>query len=462
MHTFIDHHSTGVGKTELDLFSVPGTVISNERSWIEDIFPTHAINNSGPYEFRIPPDPNMLQICNNHLYIVLQLVDAGGEGGVNPAGPNDAPVWPAISTVNLLPQAFIENVDVYIGGNLMSSSNNLYPYRSFMEVDLNYGSDAKSTHLKSAFFYPDEAGKLEDGTGTGFRNRRTLFAGRRKVEMMIPLHVDFFEQHRYILDNTDIRIVLKRCKDPFLLICPTPPPGVDANATAAALAAHEALKRYRFNVVDLKMRLRKVQVQKGVWEGVEQALVQQPACYPIRRIEMKTQHIATGLQANATSALFTGRMPRRMVVALVDTRAYYGEASRNPFNFQHFNIRSAKLVAGGQTYPEGGYRYDWNDNIHLESYMGLMDVLGICDNNRGNQLDPARYQRGSFFIGFDLTADSDDGPNWQPIKDGTVYLHLEFATPIEPPLGVTIIIYMEHDGLITLDRNRQVTTDYTA
>jgi hypothetical protein len=64
-------------------------------------------------------------------------------------------------------------------------------------------------------------------------------------------------------------------------------------------------------------------------------------------------------------------------------------------------------------------------------------------------------------LGFDLTPDSDDGGNhWEPVKDGTLSVHLEFAEPIAQPQGIEVIIYAEYDGLITIDRNRQASTDF--
>jgi len=57
--------------------------------------------------------------------------------------------------------------------------------------------------------------------------------------------------------------------------------------------------------------------------------------------------IITPLQANETyinrDGLTYGNMPKKIVVAMLDTQAYNGQSDLNPFNFQHFNVSSIAL-----------------------------------------------------------------------------------------------------------------------
>ena len=46
--------------------------------------------------------------------------------------------------------------------------------------------------------------------------------------------------------------------------------------------------------------------------------------------------------------LFSGQLPTRIVIGLVDNRAYNGDLTRNPFNFGHFNLNEIALYLDGQ------------------------------------------------------------------------------------------------------------------
>ena len=63
-------------------------------------------------------------------------------------------------------------------------------------------------------------------------------------------------------------------------------------------------------------------------------------------------------------------------------------------------------------------------------------------------------------MAFDLSPDCDDSGHWDLIKQGTTSLQLTFAEPL-PAGGVEAIVYAEYDNLLTIDRNRQPTFDFS-
>ena len=46
--------------------------------------------------------------------------------------------------------------------------------------------------------------------------------------------------------------------------------------------------------------------------------------------------------------LFSGQLPTRVVIGLVNNQAFNGHSDINPFNFQHFNERNWTLYLDGQ------------------------------------------------------------------------------------------------------------------
>jgi len=69
--------------------------------------------------------------------------------------------------------------------------------------------------------------------------------------------------------------------------------------------------------------------------------------YPIRRVVCKTFTIPTGHLDATNEKLFTGQLPRRVVIGLVDNEAFNGAFGHNPFNL---NISIyLKLLSIGRT-----------------------------------------------------------------------------------------------------------------
>lgn len=58
--------------------------------------------------------------------------------------------------VNNFIHSLIGQLDIYLNQKLNSPPNNTYPYRSYVETLLNYGLEAKQSHLTSASLYSDK------------------------------------------------------------------------------------------------------------------------------------------------------------------------------------------------------------------------------------------------------------------------------------------------------------------
>ena len=83
-----------------------------------------------------------------------------------------------VSLVNYPIATLFSQLDVYMAGTLISSSNNTYAFRSIIETLLNYGPDAKDTQLGIGLYTKDSAGHLEEtnpvGNNTGLQQRNAF------------------------------------------------------------------------------------------------------------------------------------------------------------------------------------------------------------------------------------------------------------------------------------------------
>ena len=125
---------------------------------------------------------------------------------------------------NLWMHALFSQVEVFLNNKLVTPSSTAYPYGAYIETILNFSKDAKDSHLTSALFYKDKAGKMDvvnplaQDANTGLKQRHAYTCESKSVAMEGRIHSDLLAQDRYILGAVPIKIKLVRTRDPLCLI----------------------------------------------------------------------------------------------------------------------------------------------------------------------------------------------------------------------------------------------------
>jgi hypothetical protein len=186
--------------------------------------------------------------------------------------------------------------------------------QGYIETLLSYGSDAKSSQLTSALFYKDEAGKMDKPNpltantvdkNSGLVKRQTFAALSSEIDMIGRIYSDTFFQERYMLNEVNVRIKLIRSNDAFCLM-----------STGAT--------QFKVIVTFASLLIRKVKISPPVYLAHAKTLETGTAKYPIRRVICKTFTIPAGYLDASNVKLFFGQLPIRLIVGLVDNRAYNG------------------------------------------------------------------------------------------------------------------------------------------
>ena len=304
-------------------------------NWVE-YNPIASIADGSPIEFTVSGSgQDYLDAANTQLYVKAKITRADG---ADIAG--DAQVGP----VNLFLHSLFSDVDVSLNKTPVTSSNNTYAYRAYIETLLSYGSTAKQSQLTSQLYYKDVAGALEEinpyddnAVNAGFVARSQFTNVSRVVDMIGKIHSDLFFQDKYMLNDVGVRIRLNRNKDSFCLM------GA-ADAT------------FKVKILDCKLSVRKVKISPSVFIAHNKALEGGNAKYPIQRAVCKTYTIPTGNLDHTQENLFTEQLPTRIVVGCVDNDAFNGRFSKNPFNFKHFDSHSTERLFGRSTTLAHTYR----------------------------------------------------------------------------------------------------------
>ena len=165
-----------------------------------------------------------IDIGNTLLYTRSSILKRDGSKIVT-ASPEPAETW--VAPINYFHSTQFKNIEVYINGKLISTSDNLSAYRSYIECLLNYSKEAKDGQLSSALFYKDTGNDHDwfdtdvddiDGnqnTGLHYRFKRTKHS--RSFETIGRIHSELFLQNRMIPGGNEIRIRFTRHDPSFSL-----------------------------------------------------------------------------------------------------------------------------------------------------------------------------------------------------------------------------------------------------
>ena len=116
--------------------------------------PITSLSDGGPIEFKVSGSgKEFLDLARSHLYLKVNIskADVSNLDGTSKVGFANYPI-----------ASLFNQVDVILGGKLISSATNTYAHRSILEVLLNYDKGAAELQLGCGLFCRDTAGQIEE------------------------------------------------------------------------------------------------------------------------------------------------------------------------------------------------------------------------------------------------------------------------------------------------------------
>lgn len=422
-------------KTELDLFTVPYTQTSIEKSTYVEIAPVSAITDTGPLEFYISAcGEDYLDLNDSYIYTRVRIQNPDGAALDGQAD---------VGFINYPGCTLFSQVDVKIGDRLITQSSNTYPYRGIIECLINYNTDTLNTQFGNALFRKDGHNHINDtsitGGNSGLAHRGAYTVHSRIVELIAPIHADLFFQEKLMLNGVDISLKFIRSTDQFCLMTP-----------------QNVL--YKANIVSASIFVKKVSISPAVRLAHSRALQHTNAKYAINRVALKTFSIPQGTRVCNQENLYNGQVPKFVIVCFVDNEAYTGSYIRNPFNFQHCNTEFISLYVDGAPYPAKPFQPHFPNGQYVREYFQLIQSTGRHLKDRSVAINRTEYGSGYTLFCFNLEPDEGHGGNVSLIKSGNVRLEARFRNPLART--VNLICYSVFDSVIEISNSRQVLLDY--
>ena len=410
----------------------------NDVDWI-NFRPIGQIGKGSPIEFQVPgTSSEYISLAKTRLHVKVRILRPNGTQIDN---TDD------VSLTNLCLHSLFRQVDIALQQQVISSTTGInYSYKSYLDVMLKYGHNELYSLLQAEGMYKDERNYMSDSTGNvGHLNRKKLTQyGIADFESV--LHVDLAQQDKCILNGVQIGVTLFQNDDNFRLFTTNGQP-------------------YEVEIVDAVLKVCHVKVNPSVVVSHNERLKKSPAIYPYWKSDIKTFGIASGSYTFSTDDIFHGYVPDKLIVAFVLSEAYSGDYSKNPFDFQHFNLNFLELSVDGRSVPTIPFQPQYQE---VTTEAGTITPLSTGYVHEYLSLFKNDYpQNGAFWITrddfaggyaiyvFDIKPGT-DGKLFSKIKRGHTRLSARFGSGLLAP--VNVITYGIFPSEFRIDQTRNILT----
>ena len=373
------------------------------------------------------------------LHVEIKIVKADGSN-MEVKAANDDKDDNQVALGDMPLHNLFSQVDVYINEKLVTTSGNNYPYTAYFEKMLTYDPLTLDNQFSLELISVNMDGKLQtfDATDDAWKNRAAYTNGSKSVYLRGSLHIPILRQEKHLLNQCSMRIKLHPNNQKFTLMSKD-------DAT------------YKLKIVSAHLEMEKLEMNPDVLNEHADKLRKQNAVYPIRRGEIKTFSIPAGNTSVVKENLFVGKLPRRLVIANVDSEGYSGKLSMNPFNFQHFGLNYLCVYVDGERYPNKALEPNFANGDYLDCLSSVYDGTGMRDEDRTLAINRTNYPKGNAIYVIQLTPGEPNCAAYDLVQKGNIRLEMKFTAPLAKT--VTTLVYAEYDDQIEIDNDRNVFID---
>jgi hypothetical protein len=349
------------------------------------------------------------------------------------------------SVVNNIFASVFESIEVYVSNQNITKSDKHNPYNAYLQTLCNYGEDSLKTYFQLTGWSKDTSAHMDDVTGasnTGLKVRKDMFTGTPlRGEFIGKLCSPLFFQDKALPTQVSVRIVLRKSNDQFTLM-------------------HEA-GEFELKITEAVLMVQKVSVIPGLKEGFMKVLEEDhPIPYFLKTPSVNYYTIEQASSQFMRDDLFLGKIPRRIIIGMVETEAYHGKNDKNPFNFQDFGLSEIAMYKDGIPYPRPVLKLDIENGQCAEAYHNFMTSLNGAYNRNVPILTMSEFKKGFTLFSFDMSPDQlgSTHPGSMLSMNSNIRLEMKFKTPTAK--NITLLVYSEIEHLMEIHRDRRVSVDF--
>lgn len=415
---YLHNSSVPATKSELDIFVVPPTQTAIDGYYDVEYRPTTPLQSSKVLDINIPASEDMTDLSATYIYAVLT---------IKGRDKKDLTQADQVSIVPGFANALWEQVDFFVNGTNIAQASNLYHHQAYIE-DLLY-KPVHPTDIGAAW---DKADSLK----TRAKGQFDLFS---------KLHIPLCNQNKLLIDNVPILLRLTKNGPSF---------GLQVPASAADT-------NYSLELQDLCVHMKRVKVYPDVSLGISSALEKAACRYFITRNEMKAFVLSSGSSTYNFEGVFSGILPKRMIVMFISNESLGGDIKTGPFKYEHFKLTQLSANVNGFPIPTVAYTPNFDKKLCIREFVSLYRFTNQDEGIPQSTITFDEYINGKTMFAFDLSPDGTLGGEsgtLSLVKRGNIKLEMKFKEALTKV--VHMLIFAQFDSLIEIDKARNVKLDY--
>lgn len=454
-----NHKVLSMQKTANDMLSHPtdcfapviqeSSIISGEMI---SIAPDGQLNDTGPYYFTLPKNGRYIHGPGTLFFLEFKIVKADG---------TFLTVNDSVAFLNTIASAFIQEIEVYIGHQLVPElTNTNVAHKTYLEYCMSYGDPAVKSHLNNTSLFimdtenefsnftptmkTDDAEKINpDGyLNKGFEKRRKLAAMSNNVQCIIQFPLDIMKTCKLIASGLTMSFKIKRTIDDFLLM------------------THSTTEKYKMKIEKMELDIHYLDPADHIVQDHQRKLqaghfIMLPFNKTIIKSFIHNEKTTTLDERN----IFFGTLPKVALIVIMDHEDYIGHINKNALYLPNNGVKNLYLkINGGNQIPQNGYQQDFANKRAIRSFRTFMNNIGVNYRDISTIIDYGLWMNGVTVFSFDLTPDQCAGYHRHEKREGHIDLHVEFETAPQKP--IVILAFGVYDGVMGIDRNLQIRVDY--
>ena len=418
---------------QLNLFSVQSYQADLFGAEYKTYLPTTPLV-SGPIEFRVKDSREYYDLSETILAVSVKIVNGDNNAVPVENGKDD------VALVNNAMHSIFSDVQVFINGKPTEGvSDGFYPYRAYAYNLFSFSKETQVQQLFAHGFVRDDYKTMDLALNPAFTVRKSWNTNGAEKTFYGKLYCGMFLQDRLLVPGVEFELKLERSKDAFSIF-----------NTNALLKPKVVITKASLQLLSIKMNPalleeHAITLDRGI-----------PAIYEINRVEIDTIPIKAKTTEEIKDELFHMRVPKYLLMFMVSNSAFHGDYTKNPFNFQHFNLKSLQVTRDDKNIPYDRFVPDFKTGDCLREFMSQYQSNNLLGKNAVLPITYDEFQSGYTVFQWNLS-DNRRGTNAGPYQRANLKVNIAFAEPT--PEAIVLVMYGIFESQIQVFGDDRVVVD---
>ena len=311
-----------------------------------------------------------------------------------------------VTYVNNIMHSIFSNVEVYFNNQQIYNSNGRYAHKSYISIKFKAAiSEYNGVLHCEGYDYEQDPEDISNPLPDPFFTSRMKLLSRPDGFMLYgKLGIDFFSTSELLYPNMKIRLRLIRARPNFYMISDNP--------------------NVSLGIVDCSLYTRPIALKDDYHKKRMDMLAYAPVEYNYLKTLAKTFIIPARQNQFIEENIFNNAPFRRIAIAMNTNSAFTGSFTKNPFWYQHFDLRQIGIFTEGQPIVD----FDTADNCRL--YVTTMKAMNFQDDIPSIPIDDFEDH---YVLVFDLNSmqDATENCHYPELVGEPLRVELNFTNPLE-------------------------------